>query len=73
MPTKTLKVRVKDKHAAQLREQSRAVNLVWNYINELSNRSIKERGKEHFRGRASPSGGRNQRRLGWGGCQDIAN
>lgn len=43
--TKTLKVRVRDKHAAQLREWSRAVNFVWNYVNELSSRSIREHGR----------------------------
>lgn len=43
--TKTLKVRVKDKHAKQLSEMARAVNFVWNYINELSARSIKEQGR----------------------------
>lgn len=43
--TKTLKVRVKDKHAKALIQQAEAVNFVWNYINELSNRSIKERGR----------------------------
>lgn len=42
--TKTLKVRVKDKHAFLLNQQAKAVNFVWNYINELSSRSIKERG-----------------------------
>ena len=42
--TKTLKVRVKDKHAKQLTTMARSVNFVWNYINELSHRSIKERG-----------------------------
>jgi IS605 OrfB family transposase len=42
--TKTLKVRVKDKHAHLLNQQAKAVNFVWNYINELSSRSIKERG-----------------------------
>ena len=41
--TKTLKVRVKDKHAHLLKQQAKAVNFVWNYINELSSRSIKER------------------------------
>ena len=30
--TKTLKVRIKDKHARVLREWSRAVNFTWNYI-----------------------------------------
>lgn len=42
--TKTLKLRVKDKHAKQLNQMARSVNFVWNYINELSNRSIRERG-----------------------------
>jgi IS605 OrfB family transposase len=41
--TKTLKVRVKDKHAKLLSKQAASVNFVWNYINELSHRSIKER------------------------------
>jgi IS605 OrfB family transposase len=43
--TKTLKVRVKDKHAKALAQQAASVNFVWNYINELSSRSIKERGR----------------------------
>jgi transposase len=34
--TRTLRLRLKDKHAALLREQARAVNFVWNYCNELS-------------------------------------
>jgi len=42
--TKTLKVRVRDKHAALLQQMARSVNLVWNYLNELSARSIRERG-----------------------------
>lgn len=42
--TKTLKVRIKDKHASTLRSMARSVNLVWNYLNELSHRSIRERG-----------------------------
>ena len=41
--TKTLKVRVRDKHAKVLRRQAAAVNRVWNYVNELSHRSIRER------------------------------
>lgn len=44
MPTKTLKVRVKDRHANVLREMARSVNFAWNYINALSHRSISERG-----------------------------
>ncbi|MGB0468592.1 MAG: RNA-guided endonuclease InsQ/TnpB family protein [Pontibacterium sp.] len=42
--TKTLKVRVKDRHIPLLNRMARSVNFVWNYINELSHRSIKERG-----------------------------
>ena len=42
--TKTLKVRVKDKHVKQLTQMAKSVNFVWNYINELSYRSIRERG-----------------------------
>jgi putative transposase len=42
--SKTLKVRVKDKHAPLLRQMARSVNFVWNYLNELSHRSIRERG-----------------------------
>jgi putative transposase len=42
---KTLKVRIKDKHAPPLREWARSVNFVWNYVNELSSRSIRERGR----------------------------
>lgn len=41
--TKTLKVRIKDKHISLLRKQAMAVNFVWNFVNELSQRSIKER------------------------------
>lgn len=42
---KTLKVRIKDADAMHLRSTARAVNLVWNYINELSSRHITERGR----------------------------
>ena len=41
--TKTLKVRIKDKHRKLLCEMARSVNFVWNYINETSFRSIRER------------------------------
>jgi len=34
--TKTLKVRIKDKHAGVLCEWARAVNFTWNYINDES-------------------------------------
>lgn len=42
--SKTLKIRVKDKHANQLGQMAKSVNFVWNYINELSSRSIREKG-----------------------------
>jgi putative transposase len=42
--TKTLKVRVRDKHCQHLYQMARSVNFVWNYLNELSQRSIRERG-----------------------------
>lgn len=42
--TKTLKVRVRDKHAKQLSDMGRSVNFVWNYLNELSCRAIREKG-----------------------------
>lgn len=42
--TKTLKVRVKDKHIAELNRMARSVNFVWNYLNELSSRAIREKG-----------------------------
>ncbi len=41
--TKTLKVRVRDKHVNVLRSWAYSVNQVWNYCNELSHRNIKER------------------------------
>ncbi len=44
MITKTLKVRIRDKHRPLLNQMARSVNFCWNYINELSHRSIKERG-----------------------------
>lgn len=44
MMIKTLKLRVKDKHIKVLNEMAKSVNFVWNYINDLSSRSIRERG-----------------------------
>jgi putative transposase len=41
--TKTLRVRVRDKHRHALNLAARQVNFVWNFVNELSHRSIKER------------------------------
>ena len=40
---KTLKLRIKDKHAKTLLAMAREVNLVWNYCNETSHRAIRER------------------------------
>ena len=40
---KTLKLRIKDKHAKVLCEMAREVNLVWNFCNETSHRAIHER------------------------------
>ena len=42
---KTLQVRVRDKHAKTLLVQARQVNFVWNYVNELSLRNIREHGR----------------------------
>ena len=42
---KTLQLRIKDKHASALAAMAREVNQVWNYVNELSSRSIRERQK----------------------------
>lgn len=42
---KTLKIRVKDKHASVLRRIARDVNQVFNFANETSSRAIRERGK----------------------------
>ena len=43
--TKTLKVRIRDKHIKVLNAWAFSVNQVWNYCNELSYRSIRERQK----------------------------
>jgi len=40
---KTLRIRIKDKHAKALDAFAREVNTVWNYVNELSSRAIRER------------------------------
>ncbi|MCP5160196.1 MAG: IS200/IS605 family element transposase accessory protein TnpB [Hahellaceae bacterium] len=44
MITKTLKVRVKDRHAGFLRQGAREVNLVWNYVNDLGVRYLRREG-----------------------------
>lgn len=35
---------MRDKHTFRLREMAKSVNFVWNYINEISSRSIREKG-----------------------------
>lgn len=42
---RTLRLRVKDKHAGFLRAQAREVNFVWNYCNELSVRILEREGR----------------------------
>ena len=42
---KTLKLRIKDKHASVLGRMAREVNQVWNFVNETSSRAIGERHK----------------------------
>ena len=41
--TKTLRLRIKDKHAKVLAAMAREVNQVWNFCNETSHRAIRER------------------------------
>ena len=41
---KTLKLRLKDKHSKPLNTISRAVNFVWNYVNELSFKHLQRTG-----------------------------
>ena len=41
--TKTLRLRIKDKHANVLCQMAREVNQTWNYCNETSHRAISER------------------------------
>lgn len=46
MPTKTIKIRIKDSTSAKhLKQMSRSVNYVWNYCNETSFDSIRNRSK----------------------------
>ncbi len=42
--TKTLKLRIKDKHASFLLAQSKEVNLCWNFVNDLSQQILR---REH--------------------------
>jgi hypothetical protein len=39
--TLTIKLRVRDKHAARLNAQARAVNVVWNYCNETQQKAAR--------------------------------
>jgi hypothetical protein len=43
--TRTLRLRVKDRHAKMLCTQAREVNFVWNFINELSEKHTRRTGK----------------------------
>ena len=42
---KTLKLRIKDKHATQLNILAGSVNFVWNYVNEVSFKHLKRTGQ----------------------------
>ena len=42
---KTLKLRIKDKHAQQLNKLAGAINFVWNYVNDLSFKHLQRAGK----------------------------
>lgn len=41
--TITLKLRLRDKHARELNRMARAVSVVWNYVNEIQQRSVRDR------------------------------
>ena len=41
--TKTLRLRIKDKHRSVLAAMAREVNQVWNFCNETSHRAVRER------------------------------
>ena len=36
-----IKIRLRDKHAAELNRQARAVNHVWNYCNEIQQKAVR--------------------------------
>ncbi|MFD1133184.1 RNA-guided endonuclease TnpB family protein, partial [Psychrobacter sanguinis] len=42
---KTLKLRIKDKHANQLNKLAGSVNYAWNYVNALSFEHLRRTGK----------------------------
>ena len=39
--TLTIKLRLRDKHAAELNRQARAVNFCWNYLNETQQKAVR--------------------------------
>jgi len=45
MAMKTLKIRIKDKHATVLNAMAREVNFVWNFCNDLSYKHLQRTGK----------------------------
>lgn len=45
MPTLTFKFRLHDKHEAELNRQARAVNFVWNYVNETAQKAWRDHHK----------------------------
>lgn len=40
--TLTIKLRLKDKHASELKRMARLVNIVWNYCNETQQKAVKD-------------------------------
>ena len=42
---KTLKLRIRDKHAKVLTKLAKQVNFVWNYVNDLSYKYLKQKNK----------------------------
>ena len=41
----TIKLRLRDKHAVELNRQARAVNFVWNYLNETQQKAVRAKRK----------------------------
>ena len=49
MQTKTLKIRVKDKHSKYLSEQARQVNMIWNHLVAVTKKAYRPfSGKSKF-------------------------
>lgn len=73
MATKTLKLRIKDKHAKSLNKQAIAVNYVWNYVNQLSHTAITRDRKflSHFDICRYTSGSSKQLGIGSQSIQEI--